>query len=29
VPLDTVYWTAWVDEGGRLQLRDDVYDRDH
>jgi murein L,D-transpeptidase YcbB/YkuD len=22
------YWTAWVDENGRLNFRDDIYDRD-
>ncbi len=22
------YWTAWVDETGRLNFRDDIYDRD-
>jgi murein L,D-transpeptidase YcbB/YkuD len=25
VPIHLVYFTAWVDEGGVLQLRDDVY----
>ena len=28
VPLYLMYWTAWVDENGQLQLRDDVYRRD-
>jgi L,D-transpeptidase YcbB len=28
VPLYLMYWTAWVDEQGHLQLRDDVYKRD-
>ncbi len=28
VPVHVLYWTAWVDENGTLQLRDDVYDRD-
>jgi len=29
-PLDVtfLYLTAWVDEAGRLQFRDDIYDRD-
>ncbi len=22
------YWTAWVDENGKLHFRDDIYDRD-
>lgn len=26
-PLHIVYWTAWIDPRGRLQLREDVYDR--
>jgi murein L,D-transpeptidase YcbB/YkuD len=25
VPVHVLYWTAWVDEGGRLQFRDDLY----
>jgi murein L,D-transpeptidase YcbB/YkuD len=28
LPVWVLYWTAFVDEEGRLQLRDDVYDRD-
>jgi murein L,D-transpeptidase YcbB/YkuD len=28
VPVHVLYWTAWVDERGVLQLRDDVYGRD-
>lgn len=28
VPLYLMYWTAWVDEQGQLQLRDDIYKRD-
>jgi L,D-transpeptidase YcbB len=28
VPVHVVYWTAWMDGEGVLQLRDDVYDRD-
>jgi murein L,D-transpeptidase YcbB/YkuD len=28
VPVYLMYWTAWVDNEGRLQLRDDVYSRD-
>ncbi|MCY0965190.1 L,D-transpeptidase family protein [Parathalassolituus penaei] len=28
VPLYLMYWTAWVDEKGQLQLRDDIYRRD-
>lgn len=27
LPLHVLYWTAWVDVEGRLQLRDDVYGR--
>lgn len=22
------YWTAWMDENGRINFRDDIYDRD-
>ena len=28
VPVHILYWTAWVDEGGTLQFRRDIYDRD-
>jgi murein L,D-transpeptidase YcbB/YkuD len=28
VPIHIVYWTAWVDGTGTLQLRDDIYGRD-
>ena len=28
VPVYVVYMTAWVDREGRLQFRDDIYDRD-
>lgn len=28
VPVHILYWTAWVDEGGMLQFRRDVYHRD-
>ncbi len=28
IPIYLTYWTAWVDEGGLLQLRDDIYGRD-
>jgi len=28
VPVHLQYWTAWVDELGRLHFRDDIYDRD-
>lgn len=27
VPVHLEYWTAWVDEAGTLQLRDDIYQR--
>ena len=28
LPVYLLYWTAFVDDEGRLQLRDDPYDRD-
>jgi len=28
VPVHLMYWTAWVDQHGQLQVRDDVYRRD-
>lgn len=28
VPVLIYYYTAWVDAGGQLQFRDDIYDRD-
>ncbi|MCH2042014.1 MAG: L,D-transpeptidase family protein [Saccharospirillaceae bacterium] len=28
VPVYLMYWTSWVDEDGRLHMRDDVYKRD-
>lgn len=28
VPVYLMYWTTWVDDQGKLQLRDDVYQRD-
>jgi len=28
VPIYLVYWTAWVDQGGKMNFRDDIYDRD-
>lgn len=28
IPTYLVYWTAWVDDRGTLQIRDDIYHRD-
>ncbi|AOY86924.1 peptidoglycan-binding protein [Marinobacter salinus] len=28
VPVYIQYWTAWVDDNGQLQLRNDIYNRD-
>jgi murein L,D-transpeptidase YcbB/YkuD len=28
LPVHLMYWTTWVDESGKLQIRDDVYHRD-
>lgn len=28
IPIHLLYWTAWVDDDGALQLRDDIYARD-
>ena len=28
VPIHLVYWTSWVDQGGHLNFRDDIYGRD-
>ncbi|WP_084644775.1 L,D-transpeptidase family protein [Oceanobacter kriegii] len=28
VPVHLMYWTAWVNQDGQLQIRDDVYRRD-
>jgi len=28
IPVYVLYWTAWVGEDGRMQFRDDIYDRD-
>ena len=29
LPIHIEYFTAWVDENGKLQLRDDVYGYSH
>jgi len=28
VPVHVLYWTSWVDADGRVQFREDIYDRD-
>jgi murein L,D-transpeptidase YcbB/YkuD len=28
VPVFITYYTAWVDDGGQLNFRDDIYGRD-
>lgn len=28
MPVYLLYWTAWVDENGQVQFRDDIYNRD-
>jgi murein L,D-transpeptidase YcbB/YkuD len=28
VPVYLLYWTAWIDENGLLNFRDDIYNRD-
>ena len=28
VPIYLIYWTAWVDDEGRMNFRDDIYGRD-
>jgi murein L,D-transpeptidase YcbB/YkuD len=28
VPVHILYWTAWVDDGGTIQFREDIYGRD-
>lgn len=28
VPVHVLYWTAWIDDEGTVQWREDVYDRD-
>jgi murein L,D-transpeptidase YcbB/YkuD len=29
MPVHILYWTAWVDEGGTIQFRKDIYARDN
>ena len=28
IPTHIVYWTAWVDDAGRVQFRDEIYKLD-
>ena len=28
IPIHILYWTAWVDENGEIQFREDIYERD-
>jgi murein L,D-transpeptidase YcbB/YkuD len=28
IPIHILYWTAWVDEDGTIQFRNDIYGRD-
>ncbi|SFG23456.1 L,D-transpeptidase family protein [Neptunomonas qingdaonensis] len=28
IPLYVVYWTAWLDDNGKINFRDDIYQRD-
>ena len=28
IPIYLIYWTAWVNEDGKMHFRDDVYGRD-
>jgi murein L,D-transpeptidase YcbB/YkuD len=28
VPVSIMYLTAWVDDNGRIQFRDDIYQKD-